>query len=179
MTRKKNKGSGAKTIRVAVETKEPEAIRITVPVEETVSVPCTVPDAPGPEVDPEMPEVGPEQVFGHDDLMFTHVPKEDHLRVIEMLTRALEYIGQKEEEAALVWQRKDMPGPADIPDEWFRDGKDGPWLTPEYIKDRYRISGSALTREGKKRPDIRRKRGASYVYRCDVVHLLANRKPDK
>lgn len=68
-------------------------------------------------------------------------------------------------------------------DDWadYRDGPGGPWLTPKYVCESYGISRSTLS----KNPDARKTRrknpagrnGGDHVYRVDVVHKIANRKP--
>jgi hypothetical protein len=71
----------------------------------------------------------------------------------------------------------------DLPDNYadFRNGPDGPLLTPDVCWERFGVSGSVLSREAKNNPAIRRKNpagGSGYVYRYDVVCRIANRKRD-
>jgi hypothetical protein len=71
----------------------------------------------------------------------------------------------------------------DPPDNYadFRLGPGGPLLTAELCWERFRVSNPALSKQAKKDPSIRRKNpagGSGYVYRYDVVSLLANRKAD-
>ena len=73
------------------------------------------------------------------------------------------------------------PGPkdasADLGD--YRNGPGGPLLTVKECKERFGISGPALSKH-KRAKATRRKHpygGRGYVYRYDVVSLIANQKP--
>jgi hypothetical protein len=88
------------------------------------------------------------------------------------------------------WFRDQLPLPpppaadgTDLPDNYadFRNGPDGPLLTPAVCWERFRVSNPVLSKEAKKTPSIRRKNpagGSGYVYRYDVVSRIANRKAD-
>ena len=77
--------------------------------------------------------------------------------------------------------------PAETPAEdvdWadYREGTQGPLLTVTYISERYAIPGSAWSKKGDELAEEARKtrkknpEGRGYVYRCDIVHRMANRK---
>jgi hypothetical protein len=76
-----------------------------------------------------------------------------------------------------------MAGSIDPPENYadFRIGPGGPLLTAKLCWERFSVSNSVLSKMAKKDPKIRRKNpggGSGYVYRYDVVSLLANRKSD-
>jgi hypothetical protein len=70
----------------------------------------------------------------------------------------------------------------DLPDNYadFRDGPSGPLLTAKYCKERFNVSGkdlslnSAAKKTRLKNPGGRA--GGDFVYRYDVVSVIANRK---
>ena len=70
----------------------------------------------------------------------------------------------------------------DSPNDYadYRNGPNGPLLTPKYCKERFNVSGKDLSTN----PEAKRTRlknpggrtGGDYVYRYDVVSRIANRK---
>jgi hypothetical protein len=64
----------------------------------------------------------------------------------------------------------------------FRDGPDGELLTASYCRERFGVTGKELGRDPlakktrQKHPEGRK--GGDFIYRCDAVSLIANRKAD-
>jgi hypothetical protein len=76
-------------------------------------------------------------------------------------------------------EQKPAFDPPKPPDDPLRDFLyDGRLLTPKACQELFGIDGSSLSRAAEKRPEIRRDNpgGRGYIYRYDVVALLANRK---
>lgn len=94
------------------------------------------------------------------------------------------------ERAKLLWQAPSRPESEgdkqtdDITDstyEWADYRYEGNWLTPKYCKDRFGVTGKDLSTDSKAK-ETRRKNpdgrvaGGDYVYRCDVVRDISDRK---
>jgi hypothetical protein len=83
---------------------------------------------------------------------------------------------------AIVKLLRQPAGAPDPPDNYadYRDGPGGPLLTSKYCKERFNVSGKDLS-TNKKAKETRRRNpsgrdGGDYVYRYDVISLIANRK---
>jgi hypothetical protein len=76
--------------------------------------------------------------------------------------------------AAYAWRKLKSTDESPLSDD-FRSGPGGPLLTVKVCRDRFGISGPALSQDKQARA-TRKKNGRGYVYRYDVVSRMANRK---